>query len=104
MTPEFEVRVDNQLYSSSDSKVILRAGQSIDLKCTAKGGNPEPQLTITKKAKNGDFFRLGSKIGQNTYKYIVTQDDHDAILGCTAHNTVGENTDISEVKLNVLCE
>ena len=93
--------MDNQLYSSSDPKVILRAGQSVDLKCSANGGKPKPELSFT---KNGEIFGALPKLGQNTYKYIVTKDDHNAILGCIASNTLGENTDNSEVKLNVLCE
>ena len=85
----------------SDSAVVLRAGQSIELICTARGGNPIPSLTFT---KNGKSFGSGPKPFQNTYKYIVTPEDHDSILGCSAQNQADRRADSSDVKLNVLCE
>ena len=93
--------VDNEPSGRSDSQLVLRAGQHIELRCTARGGNPIPSLTFT---KNGQSFGSGPQAYQNTYKYVVTPEDHDAVLGCTAQNQADRRADSPEIKLNVLCE
>ena len=99
--PDLKVFVDNEPSGRSDSQLVLRAGQHIELRCTARGGNPIPSLTFT---KNGQSFGSRPQAYENTYNYVVTPEDHDAVLGCTAQNQADRRADSPEIKLNVLCE
>ena len=99
--PDLKVFVDNEPSGRSDSQLVLRAGQHIELRCTARGGNPIPSLTFT---KNGQSFGSKPQAYENTYNYVVTPEDHDAVLGCTAQNQADRRADSPEIKLNVLCE
>lgn len=99
--PDLKVFVDNEPSGRSDSQLVLRAGQHIELRCTARGGNPIPSLTFT---KNGQSFGSRPQAYENTYNYVVTPEDHDAVLGCTAQNQADRRADSHEIKLNVLCE
>ena len=62
---------------------VLRAGQTVSLRCTSKGGNPVPTMTFT---KNGVSFGPGPKTYQNSHVFVATPEDNGAVFGCTAQN------------------
>ena len=97
-----KVRVDNEpLARSHPSTVVVRAGQTLALRCTARGGNPIPSLTFL---KNANSFGPGPKTFQNTHTFVVTPADHDAELRCSAQNQGDRRADSLPIKLNVLCK
>ena len=80
---------------------VLRAGQTVSLRCTSKGGNPVPSLTFT---KNGASFGPGPKAYQNTHTFVATTEDNGAVFGCVAQNQADKRADSKTVRLNVLCK
>ena len=100
--PAFKVRVDNDPLDRSNDLAIVRVGQTIQLKCTAQGGNPVPTLTFT---KNGQSFGPGPAPFQNSLEFVATAMDNGANLSCSAQNTaVDRRVDSHTVRLNVLCK
>ena len=94
------MRVDSEPYNPTNSIVTLKAGQSLGLSCSAPGGNPKPKLSFT---KNGQNFGPEPLLLQNAHNFVVTAEDHDAVLRCSAQNHEWK-VDSFEIKLNVLCE
>ena len=96
--------VDNDPLDLSDAfgdiLIIIHAGQTIHLRCSARGGNPVPNLTIT---KNGQVFGLGPTLFENTLQFVATALDHGANLSCSAQNEAVDRPVVSHtVQLNVL--
>ena len=100
--PSMKLRVDNDPLDRGNDLAVLRAGQTVQLRCTAQGGNPVPTLVFY---KNGKSFGPGPKAFQNTHEFVATEMDNGANLSCSADNTVGDQRVNSQsVKLNVLCK
>ena len=96
-----KLRVDNEPFSRSDEVAVLRAGQSVEIRCTAKGGNPIPSLTF---AKNGQSFGPGPRTFQASHSFVATSADNGAVLTCIAQNQADRRASSQAVKLNVLCK
>ena len=96
-----KLRVDNEPHSRSDETAVLRAGQTIELRCTAKGGNPIPNLTFT---KNGIPYGPASKPFQSIHSYVVTARDNGAKISCLAQNQADRHAESKQIQLNVLCK
>ena len=81
--------------------IWVHAGQTIQLKCSARGGNPVPNLTIT---KNGQVFGLGPTLFENTLQFVATALDHGANLSCSAQNEAVDRPVefLNAIQLNVL--
>ena len=77
--------VDNDPLDRSDywGIVHIHAGQTIQLRCSARGGNPVPNITIT---KNGQTFGLGPTLFENTLQFVATPLDHGSNFSCSAEN------------------
>jgi len=97
--PSLKLRVDNEPYGRMEELAVLRAGQTVSLRCTSKGGNPVPSLTFT---KNGASFGPGPKAYQNTHTFVTTTEDNGAVFGCIAQNQADGRADSKTVRLNVL--
>lgn len=79
---------------------ILRAGQHVHMRCSARGGNPLPVLT---------FFRNGQPVEgstprpyQNTLTFVAAPKDNGAVYWCRADNQADQPAMTTELKLNVL--
>lgn len=101
--PALKLRVDNEplTLGGSADVAVLRAGHSVELRCTAKGGNPIPSLTFT---KNGSSFGPGPKTFHSSHTFVATPHDNGAILGCIAQNAADRRAQSKTVTLNVLCK
>ena len=99
--PSLKLRVDNEPFGRMEELAVLRAGQTVSLRCTSKGGNPVPSLTFT---KNGASFGPGPKAYQNTHTFVATTEDNGAVFGCIAQNHADKRADSKTVRLNVLCK
>jgi len=97
--PSLKLRVDNEPFGRMEELAVLRAGQTVSLRCTSKGGNPVPSLTFT---KNGASFGPGPKAYQNTHTFVATTEDNGAVFGCIAQNQADGRADSKTVRLNVL--
>merc|ERR1719225_952883 len=75
--PSLKLRVDDEPFGRMEDLAVLRAGQTVSLRCTSKGGNPVPSLTFT---KNGETFGPGPKAYQNTHNFVATPEDNGAVL------------------------
>jgi hypothetical protein len=98
--PSFTVRVDNEP-SRAEELIVLRAGQTVQLRCTARGGNPIPTLTFS---RNGLSFGPGPRPYQNTHTFVATSGDHEVVLSCSAANQADRHASSLNVQLNVLCK
>ena len=88
-------------HAFGDILIEIHAGQTIQLKCSARGGNPVPNLTIT---KNGQVFGLGPTLFENTLQFVATALDHGANLSCSAQNEAVDRPVefLNAIQLNVL--
>ena len=93
--------MDHEPFGRMEELAVLRAGQTVSLKCTSKGGNPVPSMTFT---KNGVSFGPGPKSFQNTHDFVATPEDNGAVFGCAAQNMADWRADSKTVRLNVLCK
>ena len=92
--PVFQVSVDNDPQDLW-GLVSVRAGQIVELSCSASGGNPAPTVTIY---RNGKSFRQENKV-----QFIALSIDDGAELSCSAQNAaVDQPIESRTVKLNVL--
>jgi hypothetical protein len=99
--PSLKLRVDDEPFGRMEDLAVLRAGQTVSLRCTSKGGNPVPSLTFT---KNGETFGPGPKAYQNTHNFVATPEDNGAVFGCIAQNRADWSAESKTVRLNVLCK
>merc|ERR1719225_2092845 len=97
--PSLKLRVDDEPFGRMEDLAVLRAGQTVSLRCTSKGGNPVPSLTFT---KNGETFGPGPKAYQNTHNFVATPEDNGAVFGCIAQNRADWSAESKTVRLNVL--
>ena len=97
-----KLRVDHEpSILAADESAVVRAGQTVEIRCTAKGGNPIPTLTFT---RGGQTFGPGPRPFQNTHTFVVSPGDNNAVLGCIAQNQADRRALSKEIRLNVLCE
>ncbi len=99
--PALHVRVDNEPGRPEAESEVVRAGQTIQLRCMSRGGNPIPSLTFM---RNGRSFGPGPRLFENWHSFRVTIDDNNAIYACTAQNQADRHASSRTVTLNVLCK
>ena len=100
--PSMTLRVDHENFAHSDDEVIdVRAGQSISLRCTSRGGSPVPTVTFL---KNGQSFGPGPNTFQNTHSFVAKPSDNNAVYSCSAQNMVDRRVGSATFRLNVLCK
>ena len=78
----------------------IAAGDLVTAVCNAKGGNPQPMLSL---------FINQTPIGQpreaqNLHTFITKAEDNSAAITCSAINHLMTEPLSSEVVLNILCK
>uniref|UniRef100_A0A8C8YKT7 Nephrin n=1 Tax=Prolemur simus TaxID=1328070 RepID=A0A8C8YKT7_PROSS len=82
----------------------VRAGQSLELPCVARGGNP---LATLQWLKNGQPVSTAwgtehtQAVARSVLVMIVRPEDHGARLSCEAHNSVSKATQERSIMLQV---
>ncbi|XP_047999981.1 nephrin isoform X1 [Leguminivora glycinivorella] len=81
----------------------VRRGQSLELVCRSRGGNPPAQLIWY---KNGEqirmAYRTSGRMSENIYSFKADASDNKARYTCEAKNVMISNTLKAEIDLTVL--
>ena len=95
------MKLDNEAISANFPWKSVFIGQKVELNCKSEGGNPIVSLSFT---RNGTKFGPGPcRCLNTTHSFLVTKEDHGAVLGCSAEND--NKMAISQsVELRVLCK
>ena len=89
------MKVDSEPQDLSSDLVNVLAGQTVELSCSAPGGNPAPTVNIY---RNGVSIGLGQ-----TVQFVATAIDNGADLNCLAQNpAIDQPLESRTVKFNVL--
>ena len=89
------MKVDSEPQDLSSELVNVLAGQTVELSCSAPGGNPAPTVNIY---RHGVSFGLGK-----TVQFVATAIDNGADLNCLAQNpAIDQPLESRTVKFNVL--
>ena len=100
-----KLKIDDQEQDSQDMMTV-QSSQSVQIECSADGGNPVPAIYI-KKCQNGSPVCEGSapKFGSNIHEFVATPKDNGAKLSCSADMLADDRrVDSRVVKLKVLSE
>ena len=84
---------------SDDVATVVHAGQSVQLICTARRGNPVPTVTLL---KNGQSFGPSPITNQNTHTFVALPEDNNAVYGCFVQNMVDRHASSDTFQLNIL--
>lgn len=83
----------------------IRRGQTVELTCKSRGGNPPAQLIWY---KNGEqirmAYRTAGRVSENTYTFTADATDNKAKYRCEASNIMSRGPLKTEVELTVLCK
>ncbi|KAK6623565.1 hypothetical protein RUM43_009417 [Polyplax serrata] len=83
----------------------IRRGQTVELICRSRGGNPPAQLIWY---KNGEQIRMAyrtvGRLSENIYTFTADSSDNKAKYKCEASNVMSPAPLKAEVTLSVLCE
>ncbi|XP_062711778.1 nephrin isoform X5 [Aedes albopictus] len=81
----------------------LRRGQSVELICASRGGNPPAQLIWYKNGVQERMaYRTSERLSENIYKFTAEASDNKAVLRCEANNIMAKAPLKTEVVLSVL--
>ena len=87
-----------------DSRV-LKAGDTIRLRCIARGGNPVARVYWFRNGEELDFsYHSEPALAYNELVFTLQPSDNGALLQCQVTNKVTTTPLIKELKLIVLCE
>lgn len=83
----------------------IRRGQTVELTCKSRGGNPPAQLIWY---KNGEqirmAYRTAGRVSENIYTFTADATDNKARYRCEASNIMSQGPLKTEIQLTVLCE
>ena len=83
----------------------IRRGQTVELTCKSRGGNPPAQLIWY---KNGEqirmAYRTAGRVSENIYTFTADATDNKAKYRCEASNIMSRGPLKAEVELTVLCK
>jgi hypothetical protein len=83
----------------------IRRGQTVELTCKSRGGNPPAQLIWY---KNGEqirmAYRTAGRVSENIYTFTADATDNKARYRCEASNIMSQGPLKAEIQLTVLCE
>ncbi|CAH0382334.1 unnamed protein product [Bemisia tabaci] len=80
---------------------VLR-GQTVELTCRSKSGNPPAQLVWYKNGEQVSMeYRTNGKSSENTFTFTATEEDDKAVFLCEASNIMSPTPLSSQVQLNV---
>ncbi|XP_055601231.1 nephrin isoform X2 [Uranotaenia lowii] len=81
----------------------LRRGQTVELICRSRGGNPPAQLIWYKNgAQVRMAYRTSERLSENIYSFVAEAGDNKAKLRCEANNIMANAPLKTEVTLSVL--
>ncbi|XP_055619098.1 nephrin isoform X2 [Toxorhynchites rutilus septentrionalis] len=81
----------------------LRRGQSVELICRSRGGNPPAQLIWYKNGVQVRMaYRTSERLSENIYSFIAEAGDNKAKLRCEANNIMASAPLKTEATLSVL--
>ncbi|XP_038107931.1 nephrin isoform X1 [Culex quinquefasciatus] len=81
----------------------LRRGQTVELICRSRGGNPPAQLIWYKNgAQVRMAYRTSERLSENIYSFVAEAGDNKAKLRCEANNVMAPAPLKTEVTLSVL--
>lgn len=83
----------------------IRRGQTVELVCRCRGGNPPAQLIWY---KNGEqirmAYRTAGRLSENVYTFTADASDNKAKYKCEASNVMSKTSLKAEVEMRVLCK
>lgn len=83
----------------------IRRGQTVELICRSRGGNPPAQLIWY---KNGEqirmAYRTAGRVSENVYTFTADASDNKARYKCEASNIMSSKPLKAEIDLSVLCK
>ena len=83
----------------------IRRGQTVELTCKSRGGNPAAQLIWY---KNGEqirmAYRTAGRVSENIYTFTADATDNKARYRCEASNIMSQAPLKAEIQLTVLCK
>ncbi|XP_037713469.1 nephrin isoform X1 [Drosophila subpulchrella] len=81
----------------------LRRGQTVELMCRSRGGNPPAQLIWYKNGSQIRMaYRTSGRLSENIYTFTAEAGDNKARFRCEASNVMSQNPLKAEVELAVL--
>ncbi|KAL9920456.1 nephrin adhesion molecule sticks and stones isoform 5-T5 [Glossina fuscipes fuscipes] len=81
----------------------LRRGQTVELICNSRGGNPPAQLIWYKNGSQIRMaYRTSGRLSENIYTFTAEASDNKARFRCEASNVMSQTPLIAEVELAVL--
>ncbi|XP_017106061.2 nephrin isoform X7 [Drosophila bipectinata] len=113
LSPDMPMRVTVQLsvlyppgppyiegYSPGET---LRRGQTVELMCRSRGGNPPAQLIWYKNGSQIRMaYRTSGRLSENIYTFTAEAGDNKARFRCEASNVMSQTPLKAEVELSVL--
>lgn len=83
----------------------IRRGQTVELVCRSRGGNPPAQLIWY---KNGEqirmAYRTAGRMSENVYTFTADASDNKARYKCEASNIMSKAPLKAEIDMTVLCK
>lgn len=83
----------------------IRRGQTVELVCRSRGGNPPAQLIWY---KNGEqirmAYRTAGRLSENVYTFTADASDNKARYKCEASNIMSKSPLKAEIDMTVLCK
>ncbi len=84
---------------------VVKTGDTLELTCIARGGNPLAQVYWYRNGIGLDFsFSSGDNRAENVLAFTVEPTDNDAVYRCEASNLVTPQPLVAEEQLIVQCE
>lgn len=83
----------------------IRRGQTVELVCRSRGGNPPAQLIWYKNgAQIRMAYRTAGRVSENVYTFTAEPGDNKARFKCEASNVMSKSPLKAEVDMTVLCK
>nr|QRF78340.1 Nephrin [Phoronopsis harmeri] len=93
---------DNPVISGYDDRTVKSTGDTIDLTCTANGGNPLAQVHWYKNNEKIDYsFDSGAGKSFNIYTFVAAPSDDNAIYRCEISNSQTAQPLVVQVRIQV---
>ncbi len=89
----------------SDGETV-RLGQTVNLICESRGGNPLAEIEWFKNGNSIDrSFTTSGRMAMNSYQFRAATDDHNAKYACEARNYMSPlPAPRAEVHMTVFCK
>lgn len=83
----------------------IRKGQSVELICRSKSGNPPAQLIWYKNGEQVRMsYRTSGRASENVYAFTADASDNKARYRCEASNVMSKSPLKAEIDMTVLCK